>query len=244
MGGRGASSSKNATHGSSGGGGRDNTSFNTHEQVRKLNDLLESAKDGSRREIRDALENIQEGQKITVYRPERLSNGKYVEGLINQPTTWTKKDDGTWASNDGRRIDNSDMTRRLYNGGATVRVGGGEISTENRTEVTGRLGKDYNGLRYAKGNYDIQKTQGNNGRIKESTSGQITTYNGTQYGVKKIRGGYGVTHIPTGMSISYGADLNTLNDVSNYIKKMDGRISGMKNLKGMVDEFNKTRRGD
>lgn len=220
---------------------RDNTSFSTSEAVERLNNALKG--DGGRREARAALEGIREGQQITVY-SKTYQNGVEQKDVIENPIIWTKRDDGTWSSNTGRRMDNSDLLRSLDQGGRNV--ASGAVTTESRTTITGRFGRDMNGFRFAKGNFDVYRVSPTTGgREKVSQAGQITAYNGVQYGIHRDRDGYHITHIPTGLSINAAREYpKTMTAVTEYIQRMHDTVQNVSGLKEMEERFKKTRRGD
>ena len=220
-------------------------SFRTVELV---NDAIEAKANDSRSGVRQALEIINVGQKITTYSGEYYQgSAREVRGVANDIVTWEKMDDGTWRGDNGRRIDNSDLARRVYNGGPINKLAPGEISTESRVEVTGRPGREIDGLRYASGVYDIRvagSRVGADGPRKISETGRITTYNGTQYGIKKTSAGdYQITHIPTGLSVG-AQNVRTLADASDFIKAVDKRISANGDIRVEADRFRRMIRGD
>ena len=219
-------------------------SFRTVELV---NDAIEAKANDSRSGVRQALENINVGQKITTYSGEYYQgSAREVRGVANDIVTWEKMDDGTWRGDNGRRIDNSDLARRVYNGGPINKLAPGEISTESRVEVTGRPGREIDGLIYASGEYDIRVSGarvGTDGPRKISETGRITTYNGTQYGVKNNGGDYQITHIPTGLSVG-AQNVRTLADASDFIKAVDKRINANGDIRVEADRFKRMIRGD
>lgn len=193
--------------------------------------------------MREALDAISEGQKISTYSAE-YSGASEVRGVANDVVTWEKMDDGTWRGDNGRRIDNSDMARRLFNGNA--KLAPGEISTESRVEVTGRAGREIDGLRYARGTYDIRVSGsrvGADGPRKIMETGQITTYNGTQYGLARNGGSYTITHIPTGLSVG-AQNIRTMADASDFIKTIDRQVNTFTGIRDEASRFRKMIRGD
>lgn len=240
--------------GSSGAGGASGAARNVNTSggasfrtVELVNEAIEAKANDSRSGLRQALEAINEGQKISTYSGEYYQgSAREVRGVANYIVTWEKMDDGTWRGDNGRRIDNSELARRVYNGGPIAKLAPGEISTESRVEVTGRPGREIDGLRYASGVYDIRVSGtrvGTDGPRKISETGRITTYNGTQYGVKNYGGDYQITHIPTGLSVG-AQNVRTLADASDFIKAVDKRISANSDIRVEADRFKRMIRGD
>lgn len=204
-------------------------------------------------EVKVLLNDINPGQKISTY---TSSVGKdTVRGMsaLNEArniTVWTKQKDGTWKSDNGDRRDVNAMANGLVNSPRVLAPG--KVSTESHVKITGKPGKEYNGLRYAKGTYDVLQT-GNiprMGAMKREKEGMITTYRGTKYGVTRVKGGgYKVTHIPSGTLTNYntGRNLKTYNEVSDHIKSIDKMIREKRAgqlIKEQEAAFKRTIRGD
>lgn len=218
---------------------RRGASFSTSDAVDAINAAREN---GSRSEIREAIEGIREGQSVTLYNAGMHGTSE-LKNVAENPVTWTKGDQ-YWRSSDGRAKSDQEMTREIYNASYNRKLVAGEISTESRVEVTGRPGKDYDGIRFAKGTYDIYANRDRSGPKKWSQSGSITTYNGTQYGVAKAAtgGGYTVTHIPTGMSTGRTIT-GGLAAVAEHIKEIDKKVHDER-FRAAAKDFKNMIRGD
>lgn len=220
-------------------------SWKTDELVKQA---IQAKEDGRRRDFNDALNDIKPGQKITTYSAE-VARGtlEEIKGVANDPIVWEKMDDGTWRSNFGGRRENSDLARRVYNGGFGAKLAPGEISTESHLDVPSKGGRTYDGLTYVGGTYDVQiagKAVGAGGGARKfERKGNITTYNGTMYGVTKDGGEYTITHIPTGLSVG-AKNVKSMKDASSFIRSVDKQVKTIRGLDEIEERFKKTIRGD
>ena len=203
--------------------------------------------DGFRDNAKMYLDMMRTGAEITVYAPMFDERGNEIPGTVSTGYTFKKQEDGRWKSlawyHADRLPDTSgDIARRLRD--RREKLAAGRIDVSSSVQVTGREGKAYNGLRYAKGTFDVIRHDDKIGRIKDGVTGSITTYDGVKYGVARDPyGGYAVTHIPTGLRINGREKLKTLNDVSNHIKSMSSYIERNKDfLKKQEEQFNNTTR--
>ena len=194
--------------------------------------------------VTQAFKSAKNGETITIYQAD-VEGGRLIAGTIASKTSYTKKD-GSWEDEFGRQKSDAMLASDLINSDKFILAG--VPNTESRVEITGKFGKEYDGLRYAKGQYDVMKR----GKtpfsiVKVSQAGLITEYNGTQYGVtKEASGGYTITHVPSGVIIGRGAGDGgkTLNDVSANIKKYDAIIYKPEyGLDKLTDKFRRTIRG-
>lgn len=214
--------------------------------VQRVEDVLRANANDSRSGVREALDQIREGQKITTYKTEYNRNLQTDEGTAENIVTWTKMDDGTWRSDNGRRLDNGQLARQIYNGSPVDRLVAGEISTESHLDVPSKGGRTIDGLKYVGGTYDVQiaGTAGaGKGARKYERKGNITTYNGTMYGATFDGGEYTITHIPTGLSVG-AKNVKNMKDVSSFIRSVDKQVKTIRGLDEMEERFKKTIRGD
>ena len=197
---------------------------------------------------RAMLDTLRVGEKVTLYDPVR-ENGEAVPGTVEYARTYIKQQDGTWKSTDWYDanmlpLSSYQIGKRIQNGKTLI---AGVPDTASSVQITGRPGKEYNGLTYAKGTYDIIRRDDKFGRVKSSVEGSITSYDGVKYGVTKDSSGYVITHIPTGMRVStlQSYKLKTLNDVSNHIKDVSDYIrKNSSYIDKAANQFSKTIRRD
>lgn len=194
--------------------------------------------------VSQAFKSAKNGETITLYTAEN-DHGRPMAGVIDSQESYTKKG-GEWVDKYGRTRSDSEMARDLINSNKFILAG--TPNTESRVEVTGKYGKEYDGLRYAKGQYDVMRRGATPHSVeKVSREGMITEYNGTQYGVtKEANGGYTITHIPSGVIVGRGAGDGgrTLSEVSANIKKYDAIIYKPEyGIDKLAERFRRTIRG-
>ena len=98
---------------------RRGASFSTSDAVDAIN---AARKDGSRSEIREAIEGIREGQSITMYNAAMHGTSE-LKNVAENPVIWTKGDQ-YWRSSDGRAKSDQEMTREIYNASYNRKAGG------------------------------------------------------------------------------------------------------------------------
>lgn len=115
-------------------------------------------------------------------------------------------------------------------------VRGGSKHTSTKTTTRG-------GLDYRNGQFEIRAMEYATGRRVIPVEGKVTEYNGTEYGVRGQSGDYAVTHIPTGLRVSNGKTIKTLDEVSRFIKEVDVKVQGDKaRIDKLAEEFQRQRK--
>lgn len=187
------------------------TAADRFDTVAPIGMLQSLTLDSRRSELSEALQRLPEESTFYYQRPV---DGSFVE--------ITKTRHGDYLV-DGRRVDEDQMVRR-YAGVQGKNFLSERPDTSSSFAVTGRKVYTHGGLEFRNGTYDTLNNTGGGRMRKFSEKGQITTYDGENYGVKKKSGSYSITHVGTGLGIG---NAKTMEDVAQKIKDTSDRVRRM-----------------